>query len=242
MRQEKPSEIARKEAIARWKRQQEEDRDPEAVKSRLRKMFDDVYRGAAFFAAVAVGWVLWDRIDMAWWAAVPVAIGAGVVLWRFRSKRVLYAGSVAVFLLAIVCTVGVISSSPDTVPSVVVGKWTKEGGGYYTSTGQSVPKTTVYKVRVACQDSETGHLVASLDKPSWDALHIGEQIDLIYYAESILGVWHIGLVVDSINSERVVFGGSSGFHGGGWAIFGSVLSLILGIFPPSLLIFKEYLE
>ncbi|GAI97260.1 unnamed protein product, partial [marine sediment metagenome] len=131
---------------------------------------------------------------------------------------------------------------PETVSSMVIDKMTEEGGGYYTSTGQHIPKTTVYKVKVACQDSKTGHLVASLSKSSWDALRDGEQVELTYHAERILNVWPIGLAVDSINSQQVIFGGSSGFHGGGWDIFGSVLSLVLGMIPLSILIYQEYIK
>jgi len=184
---------------------------------------DHALQRIAFLAAWGVLWVLFFQIGLGW-ITLPVALGVGLVLWLFRRGRVLYAGVVAVLLLSIVYTVGV-TSSPKTVSSMVLGKW--QSG-------------SEYGIEVACEDAEDGYLHVTLHKGDWETLHYGDQVELSYRAESILGIWYLGLAVDSINSHTVLSGDSKSFHGGFWDKLVSSLSLVFGMLPVSYLIYKRY--
>ena len=193
------------------------------------------YIALAFFYVIC--WTSHPRTVLSLLIAEAVAAGFWAVVWRFRRKNVLYAASGVVLLLALVGTVGVVSSNSRTVSSEVVEKWTEQR---FVSIGASASMRDLRLVKVACDDSERGYLIADLRSSSYNTLQVGEQIELSYHAESMLGVWDRQLVVTSIDSQVVSSGGGRGFHGGGYADkLLALLTLVAGIFPLSYLIYKD---
>ena len=187
------------------------------------------------FVAIAVYWLFFLMLGWSFFIVMPVAVGVGIVLWRFRSKRLLYASYGIVFLLACVFTVGVISSRPKTISSVVLKKWQQK-----RIAPESGVTITKHMVKVACENSKKGYLVARFWQSHYSALRVGEQVKLRYHTESILGVCNHRLVVDSINSRMVLSGGGRGFRGGLVDKFAALATPIVGISPFLYLIYKDY--
>jgi hypothetical protein len=193
--------------------------------------------GIAFFYVLL--WTLQPLTVLSLLIVAPVAGGLWAVVERFPRKNVLYACSGVVLLLAVVGTVGIVSSNSRTVSSEVLKKWTEQR---FASIGASTHMRELHLVKVACEDSERGYLMADLGSQSYNRLHVGEQVELSYHAESILGVWGRQLVVASIDSQVVSSGGGRGFHGGSIDKFLALVTLMFGIFPLSYLIYKDYIK
>ena len=190
------------------------------------------------FVAVPVYWlIIWvvgPRELLSFLIAVPVV----AILWLFRSKFVLYAASGMVLLLAVVFTIGVVSSSPRMVSSVVLEKWTEQRCVSYAGGGMA----TIHLVKVVCEDSKNGYLIVNLWGSSYATLHVGEQVELSYSTESILGIWDHRIVVNSMGSIVVLSCGSRGFHGGYVDTFMALLTLGLGIYPLPYFIHKNVMQ
>ena len=193
--------------------------------------------GVAFFGVLL--WALHPRTVVSLLIAVAVAAGFCAVLWRFRRKNVLYAGSGLVLVLAVVGTVGVVSSNSRTVSSEVLEKWTEKR---FASIGASTQMRELHLVKVACEDAQRGYLIADPGSLSYNRLHVGEQVELSYHAESILGVWGRRLVVASIDSQVVSSGGGRGFYGGSIDKLLALVTLVVGVFPLFYLIYRDYIK
>ena len=197
-----------------------------------------VEQKAASFTILSFYWIFvvylnsWDVLPLL--MALLIVSGVGVILWHFRNKPMLYAGSSVLLLITLATTFGVVRSSPKTVASVVLDKWTESGG-----TGPAGGMTR-HLVKVSCEDAQEGYLVANLWVSNYEALRIGEQVELIYHTESVPGVWGSRLVTDSINKRKVLSGGGRGFHGGYVDIFVALVTLAIGTFPLSYLGYQEY--
>lgn len=167
-----------------------------------------------------------------------VAVGVGIVMFRFRSRRLIFAASGAVLVLTLALTVGIMASSPKTVSSSVLNKGTET-----RIVGQYGKTMTFYVVMVRCQDAKNGYLVASLTRPAYDALRVGQIVELNYHTESVLGIWNLGIVAESINSKPVFESDSWGFHGAGWDTFRTGMALVFGLagglIPPCYFVYKE---
>jgi len=161
--------------------------------------------------------------------ALLAGVVAGVFFWLSGSKRVPWAWSLALLLFVLVCTAGV-TSSPKTVPSMKTGQW---------SHGGSLPWNR-YGVAVTCDESKDGRLPAYLHRGDFFALVGQDNVELTYRSESVLGLWDIGLAVDSINSKTVLSGGSRGFHGGVVDKVSSSLAIVFGVLPLAYLTYEHY--
>ena len=181
-------------------------------------------------------WGLALYMDIGFWISLllglGVAVGVRIVMLRFGIKRALFASGVAVCVVTLGLTVGIVATSPKTVSSVVLGKGTGAWTGQY---GKSIPS---YMVKVACRDAKNGYLLVEAFKPMYEGLRVGERVELVYHMQSILGIWNLGPVVETINSGRVLkgvsrnflaAGGGRGFRGGGMDIFLSYVALICGL-------------
>ena len=161
------------------------------------------------------------------------------VLDFFRSKHLLYpyfyvcSGMVIIF--ALVSTLSEVTTNSQTISSVVMNK----GDGKYTRYLQyGVVQEHFYWVKVACKDSKKGYLVINIQRPSYNCLGVGEQVELKYHTESFL--WNHRVVVDSINPDKVLSNRWEDFcHGGSKDKFRALWSIVIGIFPMLFLICKN---
>jgi len=161
------------------------------------------------------------------------------VLDFFRSKHLLYSYfyvcSGMVIIFALVSTLSEVSNNPQTISSVVMNK----GEEKYTRYNQwGVIQEHFYWVQVACKESKKGYLVINIQCSSYNFLGVGDQVELKYHTESFL--WDHRVVVDSINSDKVLSSRWEDFcHGGSKDEFRALLSIVIGIFPLLFLICKN---
>lgn len=161
---------------------------------------------------------------------VPIAIGVGIVLWRrLGSKRFIYASSVIVLLVALSLTIGIQSTSSKTASGIVLKKWKDQ-----------LPNTSPekYLVKVACED---GYMVAVLWRSQWKGLDVGEQVQLKYHTESILGMWDRHIVVDAIKAHTPYLSRSRGFSGTPLDKIFAFMTVVVGILPLSYLLYRDYI-
>ena len=168
---------------------------------------------------------------------IPVLMSAlGVYLIQCRNKRVLYFGSCILLICSLIFTIGVTREKPTTVSSIVIEKWNE-----WRSSG-SYGSTKLQMVKVKCDDSKAGYLVANLWSSSYySKLRVGKQVKLTYHTESLLGIFMKWVVMDSIDSHGVLSGSEKSFHGSIiqkglflLTIFGSGL-------PLACLLYRDYL-
>jgi hypothetical protein len=178
--------------------------------------------------------ISFSRATTVFIVVVVLAISIEFILSRFSSRRVMYACSVAVLLLAGVFTLGIVGHT-KSVPSAVTGMASQDSFG---------PED--YSVIVTCDEAKSGNLMAIVHKGDFYRI-LGQEwdennqypVELTYRTESILGIWALPPVVDAIDSRRVISDYRQNLRGG---IVGRVvfpITLVLGALPLAYLVYKD---
>ncbi|MDD1652893.1 MAG: hypothetical protein LUO86_07650 [Methanomicrobiales archaeon] len=174
--------------------------------------------------------ISFSRVTTVFIVAVVLAISIELILSRFRSRRVMYACSLAVLLFAAVFTVGIVGHT-KSVPSTVTGLLVQGGD---------------FGVMLTGEEGTGGDMIALVRKGDFQRILSGREglgesgneyvVELTYRTQSILGVSALQPVVDAIDSKLVVSDYRQYLRGG---ITGRVMfpiTLVLGVLPLACLV------
>ena len=158
-------------------------------------------------------------------------IGIAAIINNCKTKFILYICSFVTVMMAIIFTIGIVHSKPKKVSSTILKKWEKI---VYAASGLQ------HLIKITGEDAKAGSLIANLTPSQYNMFNVGDIVTLGYHSESILGMWHLKLVPDSINSRKVISGGGKGFHGNILDVGGSLFILGCGIYILHLVNISRY--
>ena len=169
---------------------------------------------------------------MFWWptlllATVAIAVFQDV-LWRHRPTAVRYACSVAVLLVALVLTVGVRSETRQALGTVTGVLWDNQAPYFFFW------DTTA--INIDCEYPERQSFVPVLRAADWDAIRSPSQsgrveVELTYRLESVLGIWDLSPVADTVNTKMVLEGSGASHRGGLLGRLRIPTTLVVGVAP-----------
>lgn len=173
-----------------------------------------------------------------WWQTGTLAAVTALlfqsVLWRHRPRQVMYACSVALLVVALALTVGV-QTRTRTASGMVTDVWVDDTSFLFWD---------AWVVTVTCGEAEVGELMPLLREEDWGAIWAQrvngqDEVDLTYRLESVLGIWDLKPVADTVNSKLVLAGDSREYRGGLLGRLQFAVTLLLGAAPLAYLVFKD---